>query len=55
MINLKAHPSEEIAIIGLAGRFPGANSEQALWENLTAKVDSVARFTKSECISSGVP
>ena len=55
MLNPPTGSSDEVAIIGLAGRFPGANSVDALWENLTAKVDSITHFTKSECISSGVP
>ncbi len=33
-----------IAIIGMAGRFPGAASVDALWSNLLAGIDSVERF-----------
>lgn len=37
-----------IAIIGMAGRFPGANSIEALWENLLAGRDCVTVFTDDE-------
>lgn len=33
----------DIAIIGMAGRFPGANDVQAFWRNLAAGVDSVGK------------
>jgi len=33
-----------IAIIGMAGRFPGAESIDALWANLLAGRESITRF-----------
>jgi len=33
-----------IAIIGMSGRFPGANSVEEFWENLTAGVGSISSF-----------
>ena len=39
---------EGIAIIGLAGRFPGAGSVAAFWENLKNGVESISRFTDPE-------
>jgi amino acid adenylation domain-containing protein len=33
-----------IAIIGMSGRFPGANSIEKLWENLLANRDGVSHF-----------
>ena len=36
--------SGDIAIIGLAGRYPGANDVDAFWENLAAGVDSVSEI-----------
>ncbi len=33
-----------IAIIGMAGRFPGADSIDAFWQNLTGGVESITRF-----------
>ncbi len=37
-----------IAIIAMAGRFPGANSPEALWENLLAGRQAIRRFTPEE-------
>ena len=39
---------EGIAIIGLAGRFPGARSVDELWRNLRDGVESVTFFTDEE-------
>ncbi len=44
-----------IAIVGLAGRFPGAPGVAALWANLCAGVPSIARFSDEELAASGVP
>jgi amino acid adenylation domain-containing protein len=44
-----------VAVIGLAGRFPGAGSVDELWENLKAGTESVRFFTDEELASSGVP
>lgn len=37
-----------IAIIGLAGRFPGAQTIEQFWENLCAGVESITFFTDEE-------
>jgi amino acid adenylation domain-containing protein len=37
-----------IAIIGMAGRFPGANNIDEFWRNLCAGVESITRFTDAE-------
>ncbi|HLZ67452.1 MAG TPA: amino acid adenylation domain-containing protein [Aliidongia sp.] len=37
-----------IAIIGIAGRFPGADTAEALWENICAGVESITRFTDAD-------
>jgi acyl transferase domain-containing protein len=37
-----------VAIIGMAGRFPGANSIEELWRNLRDGVESIATFADSE-------
>jgi acyl transferase domain-containing protein len=44
----------EIAIIGMAGRFPGAPGVDALWENLKAGVESITRFSEEELRAAGV-
>jgi amino acid adenylation domain-containing protein len=45
----------EIAVIGLAGRFPGARSVEELWRNLVAGVESIGGFTDQELAAAGVP
>lgn len=39
---------EPIAIIGMSGRFPGANSVEQFWENLLANRDSITQFAADE-------
>ncbi|REG14281.1 non-ribosomal peptide synthase protein (TIGR01720 family)/amino acid adenylation domain-containing protein/natural product biosynthesis luciferase-like monooxygenase protein, partial [Archangium gephyra] len=39
---------EDIAIIGMSGRFPGANSVEELWRNLRQGVESISRFSPEE-------
>ena len=52
-------PSEpsgiEIAIVGMAGRFPGADDVDAFWRNVQGGVESVSRFTDDELRARGVP
>lgn len=43
------------AIIGMAGRFPGAGSVDALWSMLSAGTEAVRRFSADELRSAGVP
>nr|WP_256560316.1 non-ribosomal peptide synthase/polyketide synthase [Myxococcus dinghuensis] len=40
--------SGAIAIIGMAGRFPGAGSVTEFWRNLRDGVESISRFTDAE-------
>ncbi|MFQ5632174.1 MAG: beta-ketoacyl synthase N-terminal-like domain-containing protein, partial [bacterium] len=44
----------EIAIVGMAGRFPGANGIEAFWDNLRNGVESVSFFTDEELVAAGV-
>ncbi|MBA2681454.1 MAG: SDR family NAD(P)-dependent oxidoreductase, partial [Ktedonobacteraceae bacterium] len=44
---------EEIAIIGMNGRFPGAPNVDVFWENLRNGVESVSFFTEEELIEAG--
>ena len=39
---------EGVAIIGMAGRFPGASNVEAFWENVVAGKVSISRFDASE-------
>ncbi len=41
----------EIAIIGMAGRFPGAQDVEQLWQNLLDGVEAVSFFTDEELIA----
>ncbi|NJN10371.1 MAG: type I polyketide synthase [Richelia sp. RM1_1_1] len=43
-----------IAIIGMAGRFPGAKSIDQFWQNLCDGKESISFFTNEELIASGV-
>ncbi len=46
--------SHAIAIIGMSGRFPGANNIDELWRNLVGGVDSTSFFTDEELAASGL-
>jgi acyl transferase domain-containing protein/thioesterase domain-containing protein/acyl carrier protein len=46
---------QEIAIIGLAGRFPGAQSIDEFWQNLKDGVESVQVFAEADLLARGVP
>jgi acyl transferase domain-containing protein/acyl carrier protein len=43
-----------IAIIGMSGRFPGANDLTGFWQNLLHGKESIARFSDEEVASAGV-
>ncbi|WP_260985208.1 type I polyketide synthase [Bacillus pumilus] len=44
----------EIAVVGLAGTFPGAPNVQAFWENVSQGKESVTFFTDEELKAAGV-
>jgi acyl transferase domain-containing protein/acyl carrier protein len=44
----------EIAIIGMAGRFPGAETLEQFWQNLRDGIESIAQFTEAELVANGV-
>jgi amino acid adenylation domain-containing protein len=45
----------EIAVIGLAGRFPGAATIEELWRNLCAGVEALTVFGEDELRAAGIP
>src|SRR5882762_11021469 len=45
----------DIAIVGMAGRFPGARNLDEFWENLAGGVESIVRLSDREILESGVP
>ncbi len=44
----------EIAVIGMAGRFPGAPNLEKYWSNLRDGAESITLFTDEELLASGV-
>ncbi len=51
----KAYESMEgIAIIGMAGRFPGAKNIESFWQNLREGIESISFFTDEELIAAGI-
>lgn len=44
----------DIAIVGMACRFPGANSYEEYWQNLCAGQESISFFSDEELLASGV-
>ena len=43
-----------IAIIGMAGRFPGANEVDAFWDILKAGKEGITFFSKDELLEAGI-
>ena len=59
MSNLDNAPVEhnddlDIAIIGLAGRFPGARNTEEYWRNLRDGIESVSFFSEDELAGEGI-
>lgn len=51
---VRDHTGLEIAVIGMAGRFPGAEDVAQFWTNLVDGVYGVTRFSEEELLGSGV-
>ncbi|MEO1131740.1 MAG: beta-ketoacyl synthase N-terminal-like domain-containing protein [Cyanobacteria bacterium J06639_1] len=47
-------PADAIAIVGMAGRFPGAPTLEQFWQNLRDGVESVTFFSDRELLDAGV-
>jgi phthiocerol/phenolphthiocerol synthesis type-I polyketide synthase E len=47
-------PADAIAVIGMAGRFPGADSLSAFWRNLRDGVESIVAVPEADLIAAGV-
>ncbi len=48
-------PSEAVAIVGMAGRFPRARNLSEFWERLAAGEELVTFFSEEELLSAGLP
>jgi acyl transferase domain-containing protein/acyl carrier protein len=46
-------PSHSVAIIGMAGRFPGARNVEEFWANVRDGVESIRRLTDDELLAAG--
>nr|WP_322712411.1 SDR family NAD(P)-dependent oxidoreductase [Nostoc sp. ChiSLP03a]MDZ8213673.1 SDR family NAD(P)-dependent oxidoreductase [Nostoc sp. ChiSLP03a] len=46
--------NDEIAIIGINGRFPGAKNVDTFWKNLRDGVESISHFTNEELLAAGI-
>ncbi|MFI1016463.1 SDR family NAD(P)-dependent oxidoreductase [Streptomyces sp. NPDC020965] len=46
--------SGHIAVIGMAGKFPGARDTEELWQNLVSGVESITFFSDDELRAAGV-
>jgi acyl transferase domain-containing protein/SAM-dependent methyltransferase len=46
---------EPIAIIGMRGRFPGANDLDRFWQNLANGVESIATLSQEDMRAAGIP
>ena len=44
----------EIAIIGMAGRFPGADTVDAFWDNLSQGKESITVYSEEELLKRGI-
>ncbi|MEM8531240.1 MAG: amino acid adenylation domain-containing protein [Chloroflexota bacterium] len=47
-------PDRDIAIVGMVGRFPGANDLATFWQNLCGGVESITFFSDEELLADGV-
>jgi acyl transferase domain-containing protein/acyl carrier protein len=46
--------SPEVAIIGMAGRFPGAKNVNQFWQNISSGVESISFYSEAELLAAGV-
>jgi len=51
---MKQEQLDHIAIVGLAGRFPGAPDLEQFWRNLRDGVESITRLDDRDLLASGV-
>src|SRR3984957_13952405 len=54
-IEAPATRGEPIAVIGMRGRFPGANDLDTYWKNLAEGVESISILSQQDMRASGIP
>ncbi len=54
LVESKALASDDIAVIGMACKFPGANSIEEFWENILSGKESITQFKDEELLNSGI-
>lgn len=47
-------PPNAVAVIGMAGRFPGADSVSQFWRNLRAGAEAIVTLSEDELVAAGV-
>ncbi|MCV7379888.1 polyketide synthase [Mycobacterium alsense] len=50
----KSLPASAIAVVGMAGKFPGANSVSEFWDNLRRGEESIVTFSEEELRAAGI-
>lgn len=50
----EAEHTNDVAIVGMSGRFPGAKNVDELWQNLCDGVECVSFFSRQELAESGI-
>src|SRR5882757_2596726 len=51
---MKRSQTAGVALVGMAGRFPGASNPQELWRNLTEGREAVAFASREDLMAAGV-
>ena len=46
--------NQDIAIIGISGRYPGAKDIEQFWQNIRDGVESISLFSEQELLNSGL-
>ena len=46
---------DDLAIVGISCRFPGAPSKEDFWDNLCSERSSIRKITKDELLDEGIP
>src|SRR5436309_1542796 len=54
MDTIAGYSGNEVAIIGMAGRFPGAQDLAAFWQNIQSGVESLTSLSDKELLAAGV-